>query len=102
MVHGMSYRTLLVVGAASLLVPLAGCDRASSADQQAPQAPPATSSTAPSAAPVPKSAAPIVGLRPMTAQEKQQREYCQQRVVKNGCKFYTDNALRLQGIDPNS
>jgi hypothetical protein len=44
----------------------------------------------------------IPGLRPLTAAQRQQRDNCQQGKAGNGCQFYTDNSLRLQGIDPDS
>lgn len=114
MVHGMrSYWKLSPVVAAGLLVLLAGCGSASSGDQDAPPpAPPAASSVAPPPAPPavrpaapaapPAVPGPIAGLRPMSTAERQQRDFCQQGILKNGCEFYTDDSLRLQGIDPDS
>ena len=89
-----------LVAAGALL--LAGCEGSSVTDQEAPPAAPATSSSPSPSAAAPASPAPIPGLRPLTAQQKQQRDYCQQGVVKNGCEFYTDDSLRLQGYDPDS
>jgi hypothetical protein len=90
--------------AAGVLVLLGGCNDTSAASDDAPaQAPAPVSSSAPSApAAAPAVPGPIVGLRPLTANERQQRDYCQQGIVKNGCQFYTDDSLRLQGIDPDS
>lgn len=92
---------LSTLAAASLLVPLAGCDSTSS-EPDVPAAPAPSASAVPSAAAVPASPAAIPGLRPMTPAEKQRRDLCQRGIVKNGCEFFTDDALRLQGIDPDS
>ena len=104
MVHGMrSYWKLSPVVAAGLLVLLAGCDSASSGDQDAPPpAAPAASSVTPAPAAPPATPGPIAGLRPMSTAERQQRDFCQQGILKNGCEFYSDDSLRLQGIDPDS
>ncbi|HWN34505.1 MAG TPA: hypothetical protein VNP03_17265 [Pseudonocardia sp.] len=40
--------------------------------------------------------------RPMTAWEKQYRGECQQGIVQNGCKYFTDQSLELQGVNPFS
>jgi hypothetical protein len=40
--------------------------------------------------------------RPMTAWEKQYRDECQQGIVQNGCKYFTDQSLELQGVNPFS
>jgi len=101
----MRYWKRSPVTLAAALVLLAGCDTASTAQQNAPppaQAPP-SAPPSPAAAPV-ASPAPVVipGLRPLTAAQRQQRDYCQQGMVRNGCQFYTDDSLRLQGIDPDS
>jgi uncharacterized lipoprotein YajG len=89
---------------AAALVLLAGCDAASTAQQDAPppEQPPPSAPPSP-AAPV-ASPAPVVipGLRPLTAAQRQQRDNCQQGKVRNGCQFYTDDSLRLQGVDPDS
>jgi hypothetical protein len=99
----MRYGKLTPVLAAGVLVLLAGCNDTSAASDDGPaQAPAPVSSTAPSAAAAPAAPGPIVGLRPLTAAERQQRDYCQQGIVRNGCQFYTDDSLRLQGIDPDS
>jgi hypothetical protein len=102
----MRYTKLAPVLAAGLLALLAGCNNSSAdpdTDQPPPQAPP-PSSAAPSAPAAAPSVAPgpIVGLRPLSAAQKQQRDFCQQGIVKNGCEFYTDDSLRLQGFDPDS
>jgi hypothetical protein len=90
----MKYRKLTPVLVAGVLALLAGCNDSPAASDDAPaQAPAPVTSAAPG---------PIVGLRPLTANERQQRDYCQQGIVKNGCQFYTDDSLRLQGIDPDS
>jgi len=89
---------------ATALVLLAGCDTASTAQQDAPPPEQAPPSAPPSPAEPVASPAPVVipGLRPLTAAQRQQRDSCQQGVVRNGCQFYTDDSLRLQGIDPDS
>jgi len=95
-------RSPVIVAAALAL--LAGCDAASTAQPDAPPPEQAAPSVAPSPAAPVASPAPVVipGLRPLTAAQRQQRDYCQQGVVRNGCQFYTDSSLRLQGIDPDS
>ncbi|HEX4247205.1 MAG TPA: hypothetical protein VH008_05010 [Pseudonocardia sp.] len=40
--------------------------------------------------------------RPMTAWERQYRSECQQGIVQNGCKYFTDQSLELQGVNPFS
>ncbi|MCU1653745.1 MAG: hypothetical protein QOD82_1751 [Pseudonocardiales bacterium] len=40
--------------------------------------------------------------RPMTAWEKQYRDECQRGIVQNGCKYFTDQSLELQGVNPFS
>jgi hypothetical protein len=86
--------------AAAVLALAAGCSTPAADRDTAPAQPP-PSSAAP--APVPlTSRAPIPGLRPLTAAQRQRRDLCQQGTVKNGCEFYSDDSLRLQGIDPNS
>jgi len=102
----MKYRKLAPVLAVGVLALLAGCNN-TSADQDSDQAPPqapAPTSAAPSAPAAAPSAAPgpIVGLHPLSPAQKQQRDFCQQGIVKNGCEFYTDDSLRLQGLDPDS
>ena len=100
----MKYRKLTPVLVAGVLALLAGCNDSPAASDDAPaQAPAPVTSAAPSApAAAPAAPGPIVGLRPLTANERQQRDYCQQGIVKNGCQFYTDDSLRLQGINPDS
>lgn len=101
----MKYRKLAPVLAVGVLALLAGCNNTSAdqdSDQSPPQAP-APTSAAPSAPAAPSAApGPIVGLRPLSPAQKQQRDFCQQKIVKNGCEFYTDDSLRLQGFDPES
>ncbi|HEY0577339.1 MAG TPA: hypothetical protein VGD73_24810 [Pseudonocardia sp.] len=100
----MRYWKLSPVILAAALVLLAGCGAASTAQQDAPppEQPPPSAPPSP-AAPV-ASPAPVVipGLRPLTAAQRQQRDNCQQGKAGNGCQFYTDNSLRLQGVDPDS
>jgi hypothetical protein len=102
----MKYRRLTPVLVAGVLALLAGCNDSPAASDDAPaQAPapaPVTSAAPSTPAAAPAAPGPIVGLRPLTANERQQRDYCQQGIVKNGCQFYTDDSLRLQGIDPDS
>lgn len=95
---------------------LAGCNNSSSSggdSYTAPGAvPPGTSSplapstpAAPSSSlgPVPTVAVPPSSPgRPLTQSEKQYRQLCQAGTVRNGCDMYSDNALRLQGINPES
>jgi hypothetical protein len=102
----MRYSKLAPVLAAGLLALLAGCNSSSAdqdSDQPPPQAPPPSSAapSAPAAAP-PAAPGPIVGLHPLSPAQKQQRDFCQQGIVKNGCEFYTDDSLKLQGFDPDS
>jgi hypothetical protein len=99
----MKYRKLAPVLAAGLLALLAGCNNSSSDQDQPPPPAPAVSAppSAPAAAP-PAAPGPIVGLRPLSPAQKQQRDFCQQGIVKNGCEFYTDDSLKLQGFDPDS
>ncbi|HEX4357784.1 MAG TPA: hypothetical protein VH141_09695 [Pseudonocardia sp.] len=98
----MKYRKLAPVLAAGMLALLAGCNNSSSDQDQPPPAPAAsTPPSAPAAAP-PAAPGPIVGLHPLSPAQKQQRDFCQQGIVKNGCEFYTDDSLRLQGFDPDS
>jgi hypothetical protein len=93
---------------ATALVLLAGCGAASTAQPDAPppeQPPPSAQPSAPPspAAPVASPAPAVIpGLRPLTAAQRQQRDNCQQGKVRNGCQFYTDDSLRLQGVDPDS
>lgn len=83
---------------AGVLALVAGCT-APAADRSTAPAEPLPSS----AVPVPvTSPTPIPGLRPLTPAQRQQRYLCRQRIVKNGCEFYNDDSLRLQGIDPDS
>ena len=56
--------------------------------------------TAPAAAPAANE--PWTLGRPMTTWEKQYRQQCQQNIVQNGCKFFSDDSLELQGINPFS
>jgi hypothetical protein len=60
--------------------------------------------TASSSSTGPASATPAEGPwtlgRPMTAWEKQYRSECQQGIVQNGCKYFTDQSLELQGVNP--
>jgi hypothetical protein len=95
-------RKLLLVCATGSLMLLAGCNNSSQSDDYtAPGAVPPPS--APPSAPAPPTpAVPPAKGRPMTAWEKQYRNECQSGRVKNGCVLYNDNALRLQGIDPDS
>ena len=96
----MTPRSRTLPLAVGLLAVVAGC-ATPAADQEPAPAQPAPSSAVP--APVPfSSPAPIPGLRPLTPAQRQRRDLCQQGTVKNGCEFYSDDSLRLQGIDPNS
>ncbi|HEY4007531.1 MAG TPA: hypothetical protein VGM60_20450 [Pseudonocardia sp.] len=102
----MKFRGLLLIVASGLLV--AGCDSSSDADQySAPGAAPAVpvpAAPAPPAAPPPAAVPnvpPAVG-RPMTVWEKQYKTQCESNLVANGCQFYTDNSLKVQGINPDS
>ena len=101
----MKFLGLLLVAASALLV--AGCDSGSQADQySAPGAVPAPAAPAAPAPPAAPPAAvpnipPAVG-RPMTAWEKQYKSQCESNLVANGCQFFTDYSLKLQGINPDS
>jgi len=33
---------------------------------------------------------------------EQYRDECQQGIVQNGCKYFTDQSLELQGVNPFS
>ncbi|HWN34086.1 MAG TPA: hypothetical protein VNP03_15155 [Pseudonocardia sp.] len=99
----MRYTKLAPVLAAGLLALLAGCNNSSADSDQPPPQAPAPTSAAPRAPAAPSVApGPIVGLRPLSPAQQQQRDFCQQGIVKNGCEFYTDDSLRLQGFDPDS
>jgi hypothetical protein len=93
---------LSVLVLAPVLLGLAGCDNGNEA---------ANDYTAPGAAPPPAPPAPAVPSidvpppspgRPMTVGEKQYYDLCQAGTVRIGCELYSDNALRMQGIDPDS
>jgi hypothetical protein len=95
--------------AVALLVALAGCNSgsgSSGAEQPpppAPSAPPTSTSVAlPPALPSPPPRPPAPGLRAMTPAEKQYKDNCERGRVKNGCEFYSDGSLRLQGVDPEA
>jgi hypothetical protein len=95
--------------AVALLVALAACNSgtASSGSAQPPPAPPSapptsTSVVIPPTLPSPAPRPPAPGLRAMTQSEKRYKDNCETRVVKNGCEFYSDQSLRLQGIDPEA
>jgi hypothetical protein len=100
---------VLLLAPTALVLVLAGCNN-SSESATAPGAAPPTStppstSAAPSASlgPVPSVVVPPSSPgRPMTQGEKQYRQLCQAGTVRNGCDMYSDNALRLQGINPDS
>lgn len=98
-----------VLAAGLLVAVLAGCDTTSPANPNftppAPAQPSAPPSGRLSVPPAPPSEPPHVvapGLRPLTTWEKQYRDYCQNGQAQNGCEFYSDRSLRLQGIDPES
>ena len=61
----------------------------------------ASSSTGPAGGATPAEGPWTLG-RPMTAWEKQYRSECQQGIVQNGCKYFTDQSLELQGVNPFS
>lgn len=98
--------------AVALLVALAGCNSGSGASgsagaEQPPPAPPSAPPTSvsvviPPSLPSPAPRPPAPGLRAMTPAEKQYKDNCERRVVKNGCQFYSDQSLRLQGVDPEA
>jgi hypothetical protein len=95
----MTPRSLTLPLAAGLLAVVAGCATPAANQETAPTQP-APSSAVPA---IPyTSPAPIPGLRPLTPAQRQRRDLCQQGTVKNGCEFYSDDSLRLQGIDPNA
>ncbi len=105
-------RGVVVPAVAALVVTplMAGCGAGSSGaePEQPPPAPaPSTPPTSvnlvipPSvASPAPRAPAP--GLRPMTTWERQQKDKCERQVIRNGCDFYNDKSLRLQGVDPEA
>jgi hypothetical protein len=72
---------------------------------------PAAAAAAPAAAGTPAvGAGPQAGAipaatglgRPMTPWQKLYRQECEQNIVRDGCQFFTDESLRLQGINPES
>lgn len=87
---------------------LAACGRTSSSTTPGSSQPTgsATPSEAPSTAPFIPPVTPSVtrppapGMRSMTEAEKTYKTNCEKGRIKSGCQFFTDDALRLQGIDP--
>jgi hypothetical protein len=73
---------------------------------------PATPPAAPPvAAPVPPEPSPPVAAtpgqaaapgKPLTQWQKQFRDECNAGIVQDGCQFYTDQSLQLQGYNPES
>lgn len=87
--------------AAGLVVLLAGCNSSSSQnDYTAPAPPPSSAAAPPEAPPVSLNTPPIPG-RPMTTWQKQYKDGCDAGRLSNGCQMYSDNSLRLQGINPD-
>ncbi|GAA5156098.1 hypothetical protein GCM10023321_31090 [Pseudonocardia eucalypti] len=86
---------------------LAACGRGSGSTPGSSQStgsatPSAAPSTAPFIPPVTPSVTrpPSPGMRSLTESEKTYKTNCEQGRIKSGCEFFTDDALRLQGIDP--
>jgi hypothetical protein len=93
----------LVLVLVPLALAVAGCTSNSSAGDSytAPGAvPAATVVPPPPVAPV--DVPPPPQGRPLTPGEKQYLQMCKAGTVQLGCQNYTDTALRLQGINPDS
>ncbi|MBO0874790.1 MAG: hypothetical protein J2P19_15495, partial [Pseudonocardia sp.] len=98
--------------AVALLVALAGCNSGagasgSSGAEPPPPTPPSAAPTSvsvviPPSLPSPAPRPPAPGLRAMTPAEKQYKDNCERRIVRSGCQFYSDQSLRLQGVDPEA